>query len=204
VSGAVPASFVYNATTSNTAPRRQNRVWADNGVAGTAPLTPTSALNSGSSVGPLYRNLNDPRVPVDNSGRTAAGTGVAIWIERKYTDPGSPIPLASGDEAQLIVAEADITTNAANARTIINTFRARGNELPLLVTATAAELKSALIEERRRELFLESQHLGDLIRYNLPLNPAAGTTFPGGGTYGSQRCMPLPEVESLNNPNFGS
>ena len=200
----VPADFVYNATTSNTAPRRQNRVWADNGVTGTAPITGTTALNAGSSVGPLYRNLNDPRVPVDNSGRTAAGTGVAIWIQRKYTDPGTPIPLASRDEAQLIVAEADIASNPGNALTIINTFRARGNELPLLATATAAELKSALIEERRRELFLESQHLGDLIRYNLPFNPAAGTTFPGGGTYGSQRCMPLPEAESLNNPNFGS
>ena len=70
------------------------------------------------------------------------------------------------------------------------------------MTATAAELTAALIEERRRELFLESQHLGDLIRYNLPFNPTSGTTYPGGGTYGTQRCMPLPEVESLNNPTF--
>ena len=198
----VPATFVYNATASSTTTRRQNRVWADNGVTGTGALTPTSAINSGSSVGPLYRNLNDPRVPVDNSGRTAAGTRVPIWIERKYSDPGSPIPIASGDEAQLIVAEGDIATNPTNARNIINTFRARGGETPLLATATAAELKAALIEERRRELFLESQHLGDLIRYNLPFNPTSGTTYPGGGTYGTQRCMPLPEVESLNNPTF--
>ncbi|MBV9879518.1 MAG: hypothetical protein JO180_03435, partial [Gemmatirosa sp.] len=62
-------------------------------------------------------------------------------------------------------------------------------------------LKAALIDQRRRALFLESQHLGDLIRYALPLTPAAGATFPGGGTYGSQRCMPIPDVERLNNPN---
>jgi hypothetical protein len=144
--------------------------------------------------------LNDPRVPVQNTGQLASGTKIPIWVQTKYPLGSSPTPIASGKEAQLIVAEADITANPANALAIINSFRAQGNETPLLPTATATELKNALIEERRRALFLEGQHLGDLIRYSLPLVPASGATYPGGGTYGSQRCMPLPDVEKLNNP----
>jgi hypothetical protein len=41
-----------------------------------------------------------------------------------------------------------------------------------------------------------------MIRFQVPLSPAAGAKFPGGGTYGSQLCMPLPDVESFNNPNL--
>jgi starch-binding outer membrane protein, SusD/RagB family len=193
----VPAAFQYNVTASATPARRTNRVWADNGKGG------GGSINSGSSVGTRYRTLNDPRVPVENTGQTAAGTRVPIWVQTKYAGGGDPLPLATGDEARLIVAEADITANPANALLIINEYRARGNETPL-VAPTAAQLRAALIEERRRELFLESQHLGDLIRYQEPLSPAAGTTFPGGGQYGTQRCMPLPDVERLNNPTLTS
>ena len=47
---------------------------------------------------------------------------------------------------------------------------------------------------------LEGQHLGDIIRYGIALTPRDGSPYPGGGTYGSQRCMPLPDVERDNNP----
>ena len=51
---------------------------------------------------------------------------------------------------------------------------------------------------------MESQHLGDKLRYNLPFTPAAGTPYPpkAGGQYGSTTCFPLPNVERLNNPNI--
>jgi hypothetical protein len=200
----VPAAFAYNATASNVAIRRRNRVWADNGVTGAAPISASSTLNTASSVGATYRNLNDPRVPVENANRVSSGTRVPIWIQRKYADATSPIRIASGDEAQLIVAEADIASNPANTQAIIAAFRTRGNEGPYIGGNNAAGLKAAVIEERRRALFLEGQHLGDLIRYNLPLTPAVGTTYAGGGTYGNQRCMPLPDVETLNNPTLGT
>ncbi|HZI43332.1 MAG TPA: hypothetical protein VFD67_16545 [Gemmatimonadaceae bacterium] len=193
----VPANFEFDVTASTVNSRRNNRVWADNGLGG------GGSINSGSSVGPLYRSLGDPRVPVTNTGKTAGGTGVPIWVQTKYTGAASPIRLATGDEAQLIVAEADIKNNSANTVTIIDAFRAKsgGSETPYVGATDSTSLISAIITERRRSLFLESQHLGDLLRYNLPLNPAAGTAFPGGGVYGSQRCMPLPDVEILNNPN---
>jgi hypothetical protein len=68
---------------------------------------------------------------------------------------------------------------------------------------TAAEVRADIIEERRRELFLEGHRLGDIRRYQLPLNPAVGAAYAaGGGTYGTQTCFPLPDVERINNPNI--
>ena len=84
---------------------------------------------------------------------------------------------------------------------IINFFRARGGQ-PAFSSADPDTVKAEIIDQRRRELFLEGQHLGDVIRYSLPLRPPAGSPYQGGGTYGSQLCLPLPNVEKQNNPNF--
>jgi hypothetical protein len=184
----VPAGFSYTATASGTVSRRNNRVWGEN-----------NSLGISSSVGTYYQNLNDPRVPVVDFHKKSV-TGIELWEQTKYPSVSSPIRFASSDEAQLIVAEADIGTNNAEAVGILNASRAKGNEPALDPASSAATLKAAVIEERRRALFLEGYHLGDFIRYTLPLNPPAGATFPGGGTYGSNRCLPLPDVERLNNP----
>ena len=65
-------------------------------------------------------------------------------------------------------------------------------------------IKNQIVEERKREFFLESHHLGDFRRYNLPQQPAAGTVYPwtGGGFYGDARCFPLPASEKASNPNL--
>jgi hypothetical protein len=106
--------------------------------------------------------------------------------------------LATWDEAQLIIAEAE---GGVTAVMIINMFHDRAG-LPPFVSIDEGEIRQHVIEERRRELFLESHHLGDIIRYNLELEPATGTPFSKGGTYGTTTCLPLPEVETLNNPNI--
>jgi hypothetical protein len=42
-----------------------------------------------------------------------------------------------------------------------------------------------------------------MIRFKVPLSPAAGTAYPSkGGVYGSQLCFPLPDVERNNNPTL--
>lgn len=184
----VPANFVYNATAGTVTSRRNNRVWTQNNLVGQA-----------TSVGVTYRNLNDPRVPVTDINKKSV-TGVPLFVQTKYPAADSPIPIATGKEAQLIIAEADIASNPTNTISIINTFRAQGNQGPYVGAVDAASLKAEVVEQRRRSLFLEGQHLGDLNRYNLTLVPAAGTTYPGGGQYGSNRCLPLPDVERQNNP----
>jgi starch-binding outer membrane protein, SusD/RagB family len=189
----VPPDFAYRMTASASSARRQNRVWAqERAVAVT-------------SVGVSYRALGDPRVVVTDMHRVGP-LGTPLFFQEKYPSAGSPIRVASGAEAQLIIAEADITTGSAsslaNAAAIIDAFRARGNQ-PVLASTDQATLFAALVDQRRRELFLEGQHLGDIIRFDVALTPAAGAQFPGGGVYGSQKCLALPDVERLNNPVLG-
>lgn len=197
----VPAAFVFNATASGVSSRRNNRVNVESN---------TSTMSS--SVGARYRTLNDPRVPVQNLNRTNP-LGVAAWAQLKYTSSASSIPVTSGDEAQLIVAEADVSSNSANSIAIINAFRAKGNQGVYTGATDAASLKNEIIDQRRRSLFLTGTHFGDLVRYNLVPQPAPGSPSPlgSGSVYGSQTCgpsdarmgLPLPDVERQNNPRLG-
>lgn len=186
----VPAGFVFNMTADDANGRRQNRVFAQNNLTSQAV-----------TVGPLYRGLNDPRVPSQNLNKVNVNK-VPLWAQLKFPTAGTPIAIASYKEAQLIIAEADLATNPASTVTILNAARARGNQGPYLGALDAAALTTELIEQRRRELYLESQHLYDLIRFNITPTPLAGATYPGGGTYGSGKCLPLPDVERLNNPGL--
>ncbi|HKH90762.1 MAG TPA: RagB/SusD family nutrient uptake outer membrane protein [Gemmatimonadaceae bacterium] len=186
----VPSVFTHFMTASANALRRQNRAWEEERAEDIV------------TVGILYRSLGDPRVPVTDTRRTGP-LRVPIFYEEKYPTAASPIRIAGGAEARLIVAEADLATGTPeslqNARSIIDVFRARGNQLPL-ATSDVATLRAALIDQRRRELFLEGQHLGDIIRFGVALTPPVGAPYPGGGSYGAQRCLPLPDVERENNP----
>ena len=71
------------------------------------------------------------------------------------------------------------------------------------ITSTLEEIKAQVIEERRRELFLESHRFYDIFRFDLPEIPAPGSPFYAGGSFASQKCLLLPDVERLNNPNLG-
>lgn len=188
----VPAGYLKNATYSATVGRRNNFVWGDN-----------AASNRSSSIGEPYRSMGDLRVPITSTTTTSA-TGIRHFYQTKYTQVDAPIPLATYEEAQLIIAEAEIRAgNLAAALPILNAERTRGGQGAFTGT-TPAEYLAELIDQRRRELFLESHHLGDIIRYGITLSPAAGTPYHFGGTYGNQLCFPLPAAERLNNPLIGS
>jgi hypothetical protein len=86
---------------------------------------------------------------------------------------------------------------------IVNTLRARaGVALRALTAAEASNFAATLFQERARELFLQGNRWFDLRRGNLPLTPAVGQAYAKGGTYGDQRCWPLPDVERAANPNL--
>src|ERR1041385_1088732 len=187
---AVPPAFLKTVTASSINGRRNNRVWQENSVTSDATTLDTT-----------YTKMNDPRVPFTDKGRTSV-TGYHLYEQTKYPSSSSPIRLASGDEARLIIAEADIRAGGfAGADSIINSFRARGGQ-GAITSPDSATASDSLFDQRKREFFLEGQHLFDLIRFNKTPNPAAGTAFNGGGTYGTQLCLPLPDVEKNNNPNF--
>ena len=188
----VPAGYVRNVSASNAAPSRRNRVAAENSV-----------NQRQLSVGSPYREMDDDRVPVTATALVSA-TGVVHYYQTKYPAVDTPIPLATYEEAQLIIAEADIRANSlATALPILQASRARGGQGPFVGT-TQADYLAELIDQRRRELFAESHHLGDVLRYGITLTPAAGTQYHFGGTYGNQVCLPLPAAERLNNPLIGS
>lgn len=188
----IPSGYLRTISASDAAARRQNRVAAEN-----------SAVNRNFSVGAYYRTLGDLRVPVTATTLTSA-TGIVHFYQTKYASTATPLPLATYEEAQLIIAEADIRANSlATALPILNASRARGGQAPFTGT-TQAQYLAELVDQRRRELFAESHHLGDVQRYNITLTPAAGTPYHFGGTYGSQVCLPLPSAERLNNPLIGS
>lgn len=164
-----------------------------------------------SAVGESYRGLTvggepDPRVETTDAG-TVGSAGAPVWTADKYPTVTTPIPVAKYAEAQLIIAEALIADDdLPGAESAINAARNSGRAGMPQYDATgqsAAEVTAQLVEERRRELFLEGRRLWDVRRLNLPLVPAAGEPYEyGGGVYGDQRCFPLPDVERNNNPNI--
>jgi hypothetical protein len=190
---AVPAGYVKNAGYSSISPRRENRVFVANN------------RQENVTVGSAFRTLNDPRVSVVNSNRTSS-LGVPIWHQSKYATATAAIPVATWEEAQLIIAEAELEAgNTGGAVAAINRVRTRaGVNLGSFNSGDPAEIRQQIISERKAELFLESHSLGDLRRYNLPLTPPPGAPHPMGGLYGDQRCFPLPDVERLNNPTISS
>ena len=192
----VPETYVRNANYSAANSRRENLVFTQ--------------MNRGlfSSVDPSFRGLTvagspDPRVEVVDAGVVGHDRATRIWRATKYPLISSPIPIASGDEALLIIAEAELEAgNVSAAVTAINKLRTKSSLSPY-AGGTAAQVRAQLIDERRRELFLEGQRLNDIIRFSIPQSPAAGTPFPvKGGVYGNQLCFPLPDLERNNNPTL--
>lgn len=187
----VPSTFVMNAVFSDASSRSRNKIfWEKN-------------QSARSSVGEAYRGLTfggvpDPRVPAVSLGRTGTDQQTVLWVTRKYPNASSPIRLASGVEAQLIIAE---LVGGQEAVGIINGFHDRVG-LPHFQSDDPDEIRAQVREERARELFMEGHHLNDLIRFQAPFVPAVGAPYKHGGQYGDVRCMPLPDRERLNNPNI--
>lgn len=187
---AVPPGFVFNATAAEDDARRWNRVFHFVNFSRFAMIEEQSqSLRTGGAP--------DPRTRANFTNERAVDGRPAV-MQTKYASRGAPMPITRYEEAQLILAEAE---GGARATSVINALRARHN-LPPMTAAEAGNLQQTLIEERRRELFLEGQRLYDIKRFNLPLVPAVGAEFLKGGTYGNTRCLPLPDVERFNNPNI--
>ena len=73
-----------------------------------------------------------------------------LYIQTKYANSASPIPIASYKEAQLIVAEVAQGQTAVN---IINNLRA-AKGLPAFSSTDPVAIAAEVTEARRRELFL--------------------------------------------------
>jgi starch-binding outer membrane protein, SusD/RagB family len=195
----IPSGFVVQTSSDKTNARRQNAIWS------------STRFNDFSSVDTSFQNSyaadGDPRIGNTSTGQTGTDGFTLVVYAHKDSVADAPVAIAKWSEAQLIIAENDVASNnLSGAIAIINhldsladTSLTRYNPS----SPTPSDVKARVIEERRRELFLEGHRLGDLRRYNLPFLPAPGAPYGPGGTYGSQTCFPLPDIERINNPNIG-
>jgi hypothetical protein len=189
--GAVTPDFIYYATYETSPSRRAGMV---------------ERLEVGFNVHPRDRALMvggvpDPRVPVENIGlHPSSGVG-NWWVQRKYADDGSDLPFASWREARLIIQEGDLAQSVA----IINELRTNpaglhseldtsGWPLAAYVDGGAAANAAAVLEERRRELYLQGVEMGDDQRTGKLAEWGTGTS-PVNAPIGDLTCRPLPEVE---------
>jgi hypothetical protein len=209
----VPPGYVKDASRDESANRRYNQLCANF----TCPIFSRSA-----SVAPNYRDVQwegvpDPRVHVITTNRVAGDNATTHWYPAdKATSRGEAVRLASYQEAQLIIAESAARTgDLTTARRIINELHAAA-DIPGYDsgnTATQDDVIRQVIEERRRELFLEGGHrFNDHYRfrgtpYAVPYKGEPGSIHPDGVDhtgvpYGNTTCFALPDVERSSNPNL--
>jgi hypothetical protein len=245
----VPTTYVYLIEHSPNAGSENNPIFSliSNGrygvsnlegalnFAGTGPYRPDSSATPAntpttrpSAEGIPFRGLQDPRVPW--TGPFAAFTSSF----RKYTDNNNPsyeadIPLASGVEARLIEAEAQLRAGnfagAGGTLSILNTLRASAaqligilhpqqvqtfpSNLPMAALAdpgTPAAQEALFFRERALWLYNTGHRLGDLRRLVRQYGHASNTVFPSGpfyrgGSYGNDVAYPV-RFDETNNPNF--
>ncbi|MEP6493851.1 MAG: RagB/SusD family nutrient uptake outer membrane protein [bacterium] len=201
----VPKGFVLNVVTAANDVRRYNHVYLATEQSGNLSVEKLSLSLK------TENDELDPRSAVTQTTQKAADSQSLIYVPTKFGTGATPnntvgeaipTPVARYEEAQLILAEAQ---GGSAAVTIINAMRAAVNLKPYTGATDATSIKNLVIDERRRVLFAEGFRNYDIQRFNLAPSPAVGTAYPRvGGTYGTTVCLPLPDVERINNPNIGT
>lgn len=179
----VPRDFILYLGRQDMPEGAQNDIFMANNVSRVATVDPDYW-------GVAWEGVPDPRVPVQDTGETGADGVTPLHVQGKYTWEGAGIPLATWEEAQLIVAEVE---GGAVAREIINELHYRAG-IPLFQATDEALVQAQVREERRRELFLEGRRLGDLRRFGTAAEwNRAGTIHPWTGRpFGGSECFPQP------------
>lgn len=192
----VPLDFVRYSTHSTTSDRRRNRVHR------------ISNVNRNLSVNARFRGLEvggapDPRVSYVDAGVGTDGFS-GLFLQQKYASEADDKPIATGREALLIIAEAEGGQIAVD---IINQLRAT-HDLPTFSSSDPLEIMVQVMEERRRELWLQGTRMGDMLRFSSEVLDAADLNWEMGlnnklEPFGSNTCLPLMRAETDNNPNLG-
>jgi hypothetical protein len=205
---AVPATYVKLATRGSGEKQRWNLLFEFQNN------TAVNAARHG-SIAPNFRAMTFGGVPDPRPGVAATQSGFGndgvtpFFAHTRATARDAGVVIASGREAQMIVAEAAARSgDLATARTIITARHALAG-LPAYDpagTATQNEVITQVIDERSRELFLEAGHrLNDMLRFRstsfrIPFRGEPGSVHPTGKDhrgldYGATTCIPLPLAE---------
>jgi hypothetical protein len=154
----------------------------------------------------------DPRPAVQPFLRIGADGSTPIYppgVPWSLTDD-SPVPLATGQEARLIEAEASLRAGDASWLPILNALRA-GSAFalqlpPLTDPGTTASRVDILFRERAMWMYLTGHRLGDLRRLVRQYGRSQDQVFPTGpypkgGEFGSDVNITPPYAER-NNPTY--
>jgi hypothetical protein len=202
IAAAVPGDFVFEIQHSDNTARQENGVFAYVNIQGRW----TVANNEGGT-GLPFRAAGDPRVTFELDPDDGVGfDGVTpMFHQLKYPDRDVDVVLASGTEARLIEAEAQLEAGNATAWLgTLNALRTAAGLGQLTDPGTAAARVDLMFRERAFWLWLTAHRLGDLRRLVRQYNRSANSVFPTGaysqgGNYGNDVSLPIP-FEELNNP----
>lgn len=227
---AVPTSFVYNHTFS--ANVGSNAIWGQP-FSGGRYLVGDSVDGNARDIRVFnaipFFSANDPRTPAfytiatvggkPDTAKSQDGLTLVRKLGRSSTQPVynqfTSVTVASGFDARLIEAEAQLAAGDAAWLTTLNSLRATPYVIgtittpvmaPLADPGTAAARIDLLFREKAFWTFTRGQRLGDMRRLVRYYGRAATTVFPEGvhyrgGTYGSDVNLPVPQEEE-NNPKW--
>lgn len=212
-SAAVPTSFVFNTEYSATTLVNTIFDWMVN----TANFGPSDREGGN---GLDFRSAQDPRVPISSTFRLGQDGSTQVFTVQGYPNGSAPTILASGVEARLIEAEADLTSsnptnflanlNAARAdagaRTARNISLAATVLPPLTDPGTDAARADLLFRERAFWMYLQAHRVGDLRRLVRQYGRAQTAVWPTGayfkgGSYGADINI-TPSIAEVNNPSW--
>jgi hypothetical protein len=188
---------------------------------------PPATAPGGSAEGLNFRASNDPRIPWQgrpSTGNVCFSATVRCWLNNNYPTFDADVPIASGVEARLIEAEADLQAgNGPGMITRLNALRAAAATLiptlypsqiqvfpmtlaPLVDPVTPEGRRDLLFRERAFWMYNTGHRQGDLRRLVRQYGLTSNQVFPSGpyfrgGTYGNDVAYPVPFAET-NNPEF--
>jgi hypothetical protein len=202
----VPADFSFDIEYSENTSRQNNAVFTFNNINRRWGVADREGGN-----GLPFVSAADPRVPTVTTTRNGLdGVNIRVVNQLKYPSRSASIPLASGVEAQLIVAEAALAAGDVGAFAAIHNALRTAVGLPPIVAAglTPGALQDLHFRERGFWLFSTGHRLGDLRRLlRPPYSRPFAQVFPQGEyfkspvPYGDQSSLIIP-LEEENNPNF--
>jgi starch-binding outer membrane protein, SusD/RagB family len=199
----VPVSFVFDIGASTNSSVENNGIWQY-----TYSFPGFSVGDLKGTNGLPFVSSGDPRITYVDQGPGAGAGGQAypFYQQTLYPAQTTPIPLATGIEAQLIIAENQLKTGGTWLATL-NALRTGVPGLaPLTDPGTPAARVSMLFQERAFWMYLTAHRLGDMRRLVRQYGRAVNTVYPIGVSesnipYGTDTQFQISELEQ-NNPNF--
>ena len=206
----VPVGFLYTVGASTNSLVENNGIWQYT----FGELGFSVSDNEGTNGLLFYDSTavtQDPRIPSVNTGGPGVDGDVGPFIQQLlYPTQSSPIPLATGIEAQLIIAENQLKTGGLGGGylTTLNNLRATqvAGLAPLPPAATMNDAVLQVFHERAFWMYLTGHRVGDLRRLIRQYGFTANQVFPigvdvNGVAYGPDVNISISEDEQ-NNPNF--